>query len=99
MKAKHKSLRGRALSDEVCPGRTRRGRRGVLTLVYIQALSSLCWRFPPPLLPVTLTTLNPSGVDAVIVDLDGTMVDTMGDFSQALNRMLDDLACRPLPRS
>jgi phosphoglycolate phosphatase len=33
-----------------------------------------------------------SRTDAVIVDLDGTMVDTMGDFSEALNRMLADLA-------
>lgn len=33
--------------------------------------------------------------DAAIVDLDGTTVDTLGDFAQALNRMLDDLA---LPR-
>jgi phosphoglycolate phosphatase len=32
-----------------------------------------------------------SQVDAVIVDLDGTMVDTLGDFSEALNRMLSDL--------
>ncbi|AOG21729.1 phosphoglycolate phosphatase [Acidovorax sp. RAC01] len=31
-------------------------------------------------------------VDAVIVDLDGTMADTMGDFSAALNRMLSELA-------
>jgi phosphoglycolate phosphatase len=30
-------------------------------------------------------------VDAVIVDLDGTMVDTLGDFVVALNRMLGDL--------
>lgn len=29
--------------------------------------------------------------DAVIVDLDGTMVDTLGDFAQALQRMLADL--------
>jgi len=33
--------------------------------------------------------------DAAIVDLDGTTIDTLGDFAQALNRMLDDLA---LPR-
>ena len=32
-----------------------------------------------------------SRTDAVIVDLDGTMVDTMGDFNEALNRMLRDL--------
>ncbi len=30
-------------------------------------------------------------VDAAIVDLDGTMVDTLGDFVAALNGMLDDL--------
>lgn len=35
-------------------------------------------------------------VDAVIVDLDGTMVDTMGDFNEALNRMLRDLALPPI---
>ena len=29
--------------------------------------------------------------DAAIVDLDGTMVDTVGDFDVALNRMLADL--------
>ena len=29
--------------------------------------------------------------DAAIVDLDGTMVDTLGDFAEALNRMLRDL--------
>ena len=33
-------------------------------------------------------------IDAVIIDLDGTMVDTMGDFVAALNLMLADL---PLP--
>lgn len=31
-------------------------------------------------------------VDAVMIDLDGTMVNTLGDFAQALNRMLADLA-------
>ncbi|MDA8522845.1 phosphoglycolate phosphatase [Acidovorax sp. NCPPB 4044] len=30
--------------------------------------------------------------DAAIVDLDGTMVDTLGDFAEALNRMLDELS-------
>ena len=32
-----------------------------------------------------------SGLDAAIVDLDGTMVDTMNDFVVALNLMLQDL--------
>ncbi|MBB3180790.1 phosphoglycolate phosphatase [Variovorax sp. Sphag1AA] len=31
-------------------------------------------------------------MDAAIVDLDGTLVDTIGDFVVALNRMLDELA-------
>lgn len=29
--------------------------------------------------------------DAAIVDLDGTMVDTLGDFAEALRRMLDEM--------
>ena len=33
-----------------------------------------------------------SNFDAAIVDLDGTMVDTLGDFVVALNLVLDDLA-------
>ncbi|MGE8319509.1 MAG: phosphoglycolate phosphatase [Comamonas sp.] len=36
-------------------------------------------------------TQNPHRFHAAIVDLDGTMVDTMGDFAEALNRMLADL--------
>lgn len=38
-----------------------------------------------------LSSLLPH-VDAAIVDLDGTMVDTMGDFNEAINRMLAELA-------
>jgi phosphoglycolate phosphatase len=33
----------------------------------------------------------PAGLQAAIVDLDGTMVDTVGDFEAALNAMLFDL--------
>jgi phosphoglycolate phosphatase len=33
-----------------------------------------------------------SNIQAVIVDLDGTMVDTLGDFELALNRMLADFS-------
>ncbi|MES2363181.1 MAG: phosphoglycolate phosphatase [Pseudomonadota bacterium] len=36
-------------------------------------------------------TSNHTGCDAAIVDLDGTMVDTMGDFVAALNLMLAEL--------
>jgi phosphoglycolate phosphatase len=32
-----------------------------------------------------------AGLQAAVVDLDGTMVDTLGDFVVALNRSLDDL--------
>jgi phosphoglycolate phosphatase len=38
-----------------------------------------------------LRVLNLLTIDAVIVDLDGTMVDTLGDFRAALNAMLGDL--------
>jgi phosphoglycolate phosphatase len=34
---------------------------------------------------------DPTRFDAAIVDLDGTMVDTLGDFVAALNGMLHDL--------
>lgn len=39
-----------------------------------------------PLMPFPFSSL-----DAAIIDLDGTMVDTLGDFAEALNRMLGDL--------
>lgn len=37
--------------------------------------------------------------DAAIVDLDGTLVDTLGDFVVALNHMLADLSLAPVDRS
>lgn len=36
---------------------------------------------------------------AAIVDLDGTMIDTLGDFVVALNRMLDDLRLPGIERA
>lgn len=41
---------------------------------------------------LSLPALNSLDFDAAIVDLDGTMVDTLGDFGAALNGMLADLA-------
>jgi phosphoglycolate phosphatase len=38
-------------------------------------------------------------IQAVIVDLDGTMVDTLGDFEVALNRMLTDFELPPVDRA
>ena len=44
-------------------------------------------------------SLKHSLFDAAIVDLDGTLVDTLGDFVVALNRMLADLSLPPVERS
>jgi phosphoglycolate phosphatase len=44
-------------------------------------------------------TLNHNFLEAVIVDLDGTMVDTLGDFVVALNGMLTDLSLPPVDRA
>lgn len=57
--------------------------------------------------PHTGTLLNLRGpqpdqrwpVAALIIDLDGTLVDTLGDFEVALNRMLADLQLPPVERA
>ncbi|GAB3367625.1 MULTISPECIES: phosphoglycolate phosphatase [Giesbergeria] len=40
--------------------------------------------------------LEPAALDAAIIDLDGTMVDTLGDFVEVLHRMLADLGLPPI---
>ena len=44
-------------------------------------------------------SLDPSRIAAAIVDLDGTMVDTVGDFEQALARTLAEFGLRPVDRA
>lgn len=43
--------------------------------------------------------IHASDLQAAIVDLDGTMVDTLGDFEVALNRTLADLDLPPVTRA
>ena len=43
--------------------------------------------------------MNHTKIEAAIIDLDGTMVDTMGDFVVAINLMLHDLGYAPVDRS
>ncbi|MDH4376746.1 MAG: phosphoglycolate phosphatase [Ramlibacter sp.] len=43
--------------------------------------------------------MNALELQAVIIDLDGTLVDTLGDFEVALNRALGDLQVPPASRS
>ena len=40
----------------------------------------------------------PDGLQAAIIDLDGTLVDTLADFDRALNATLSDLGLAALPR-
>ncbi|MEO7640731.1 MAG: phosphoglycolate phosphatase [Ramlibacter sp.] len=44
------------------------------------------------------TNFQHAHLQAAIVDLDGTMVDTMGDFVAALNGMLGELSLAPVER-
>jgi phosphoglycolate phosphatase len=48
---------------------------------------------------MTPNPLDLGAIDAAIVDLDGTMVDTVGDFEQALARTLADLGLPPVERA
>ena len=42
---------------------------------------------------------TPGPLQAVIVDLDGTLVDTLGDFEAALTAMLHEFSLPPAPRA
>ena len=44
-------------------------------------------------------SLDHSAIAAAIIDLDGTLVDTVGDFEQALARTLADLGLAPVDRA
>ena len=48
---------------------------------------------------MTSELLNLAPLEAAIVDLDGTLVDTVGDFEQALARTLADLGLAPVDRA
>ena len=44
-------------------------------------------------------SIAPASISAAIVDLDGTLIDTVGDFEQALARTLAELALPPVDRA
>ena len=48
---------------------------------------------------MSMHALDLTRLTAAIVDLDGTMIDTVGDFEQALARTLADLALPPVDRT
>lgn len=52
-----------------------------------------------PLADLPTLPFNPAQLRAAIVDLDGTLVDTVGDFDAALNAMLVDLRLPAVARS
>ncbi len=48
--------------------------------------------------PLFSSLFDHCSFDAAIIDLDGTMVDTMGDFVVAINLMLHDMGFSPVDR-
>jgi phosphoglycolate phosphatase len=46
-----------------------------------------------------IDTIAPAGLDAALIDLDGTLVDTVGDFESALHGALADLGWPPVDRA
>lgn len=51
------------------------------------------------MIPRTFAPTLASPIRAALVDLDGTLVDTLGDFDAALNATLADLALPALSRA
>ena len=49
--------------------------------------------------PKSLNLSDHGPFEAAIIDLDGTMVDTMGDFVVAINLMLHDMGFSPVDRA
>lgn len=49
--------------------------------------------------PATASTPPPLDVDAILVDLDGTLVNTLGDFAEALRLTLADMQLPAVPAS
>ena len=48
---------------------------------------------------MTLNLATSAPLQAAIIDLDGTMIDTIGDFAVALNAVLGELALPPVERA
>lgn len=71
-------------------------RAGVGLFPVFTAPASVCGR---PALPEAILLKTSFSVDAVMIDLDGTLVDTLGDFEVALNRMLADLGLPAVERA
>ena len=76
--------------------RVLRKERPVSSCSQVLAPSGVCRRLGDS---VKIGTMNPLKLQAVMIDLDGTLVDTIGDFEVALNRALADVEAPTAHRS